>query len=139
MLFGTPFSASASLIIEVLLTAVTIFISTHSEECESKCLSVISKIGVSSYSIYVIHQPIMAFTRYFFTAEIKGVVLVIDLLLTAGLSIMIHSLFEKGVAEIVKRKGWVESSIACVGGCAVAIELGLLVYVNAGVVGDVPE
>ena len=139
MMFGTPFSSGFNLIIMVFLTSVVVFVIAHSDEADNEVLRVISTIGTASFSIYVIHQPIMAFTRYFYSAEINGIVLLVDLILTAGLSAMCYFVFEKGVVEIIKQKGWIKSTIACGASSALVIALGLLIYINAGVFRDVPE
>jgi peptidoglycan/LPS O-acetylase OafA/YrhL len=139
MIFGTPFATNVSLIIEILLTTAAVYVADNFDETDNAGLIVVSKIGVASFSIYVIHQPIMAFTRYFYTAELKGVVLAIDLLLTAGMSALFYFVFEKGIGSIIKKKGWLKSTIVCIISSTVLIGLGVLVYINAGVVRDVPE
>ena len=139
MIFETPFTSCISLIVEVLLTSAAVFVITHSDEADNEVLRVISTIGTASFSIYVIHQPIMAFTRYCYTAELTGIVLLVDLILIAGLSAMCYFVFEKGIVEVIKQKGWIKSTIVCGASSALVIALGLLIYINAGVVRDVPE
>ena len=59
------------LLVTVVLTIIYIYINKITDEINSKFVTYISFIGRASFSIYLIHQPVIAFTRYLFTAEIS--------------------------------------------------------------------
>lgn len=93
----------------------------------------IALIGAASYSIFVWHQVIFAFTRYSFTNNLTEVIPFLSVIvLTAVLSVFSY----KYIEHIKERKMiW---GITCVI-AFLTTSLSLYVYTIAGVVRDVPE
>lgn len=93
----------------------------------------IALIGAASYSIFVWHQVIFAFTRYSFTNNLTEVIPFLSVIvLTAVLSVLSY----KYIEHIKERKMiW---GITCVI-AFLTTSLSLYVYTIAGVVRDVPE
>lgn len=93
----------------------------------------IASIGVASYSIFVWHQVVLAFIRYSFTNNLTNLVpLVAFVIITSLLSLFSYSYIEQ---LRNKKTSWIVISLLFV-----TTTIGsLLVYINAGVVRDVPE
>ena len=90
-------------------------------------------IGRRSYSIFLWHQILLAFYRYFIAVEFEVLHLIILVLLTAGLSELTYRFVEKKEIKTAVLLG------AGVPAFAVVVVLSLMIYMNAGVVRDVPE
>lgn len=93
----------------------------------------IALIGAASYSIFVWHQVIFAFTRYSFTNNLTGAIPFLSVIvLTAVLSAFSY----KYIEHIKERKNiW---GVMCVT-AFLTTSLSLYIYSIAGVVRDVPE
>ena len=102
--------------------------------------AVLAKIGAASYSIFIWHQILLAFCRYTWTSEFTIEIYAVLLVTTAVLSWLSYRFVEQGVTKALKSKkvkAWIYTATAVVlialsafAGC---------IYLNAGVVRDVPE
>lgn len=96
-------------------------------------LKVLCLIGMMSYSIYLWHQPILAFYRYSFSSEWTLLSTILFLMALCVLSYTTYILVER---KIKPTKAWgihVVVSFVIINGIAFAF------YARAGVVRDVPE
>lgn len=100
----------------------------------------LSKIGAASYSIFVWHQIVLAYCRYMWTSQFSPQVYGVILIVTIVLSWLSYEIVEQGIPKFMKtKKGkmWFYSLMV-----VVLILLSLFsgyIYMNAGVVRDVPE
>ena len=136
---GRWFPDSVRLVLVVALTVVLIM----SSEALTGCVAsnrVLAKVGVVSYSIYVWHQVLIAFYRYIFGNKFTVWSYLLLFVVVGVVSWVSYRVIEQGVERAVRsergRRGvWI----------AVASLFVLLtgfagwVYMNAGVVRDVPE
>lgn len=90
-------------------------------------------MGIASYSIFVWHQPILAFYRYFFTSDITLVFVVLFVLIVAALSAATYRFVERGLAINKVNLAICALAFLLINGSAFGI------YRNSGVVRDVPE
>ncbi len=90
-------------------------------------------VGKMSLSIFVWHQFIIAFYRYFFTNEISVLFVVLYLITVFGISYLTYRWIEKTVVS--SKPIW--ATILAVD--AITIAAAMLIYMNAGVIRDVPE
>jgi peptidoglycan/LPS O-acetylase OafA/YrhL len=95
-------------------------------------------IGLISFSLYMWHQVVLAFARYFVFAELHLPQLLLVLTLTTALSVLSYRLVERPFRD----RGRVSTqrvlaAVAVV--FVVATGLGLYLYLRSGVIRDVPE
>ena len=95
-------------------------------------------LGMASYSIFIWHQFILAFYRYVITATFGLIDYAIFFAVLAVLSFLSYIFIEKPLKKLSFRKQIMVLTISAVG-CVITSGAGLLLYVNAGVVRDVPE
>ena len=94
-------------------------------------------MGAASYSIYLCHQPILAYMRYALTAPRLILPLLTYLLLTALVSWLAFILFERHDGLFVRNN---HTALLCgLVASAGGVLLGLFIYARAGVMHDVPE
>lgn len=98
----------------------------------------IALIGAASYSLFVWHQVVIAYTRYSFTIEFSAVTFIIMILFIALLSTLSYIFVEKLVSK------WVKSnkkrlSIISILGWFIITGMAIPIYLKAGVFHDVPE
>lgn len=126
----------------VLVVALTCVLILSEKTLSNKVLSyhLVAWIGVASYSIYVWHQVVLAFYRYVVTNHFTVISYLAYLSTVALLSWLSYKFIEKGIPKLFKqprRKKW----------CYLVIIIGFVslsafagyIYVNAGVVRDIPE
>lgn len=90
-------------------------------------------VGKMSFSIFVWHQIVIAFYRYSFSSEITIVTLLVYFAAVLALSYVTYKLVEQKIKPTNKALiGFV------IGDVVVSVVAGLI-YINAGVVRDVPE
>lgn len=132
-------SGMIKVLLVTMLTAFALLIITHSKETKSTVLSAVSIVGKVSLSVYVVHQPIMAFTRYCYNGQLEGWILWGDIILTAIMSCVFYYLFEIKYATYLTRYG--EKTVFRVSTviCALCIFFGGIIYLRAGVVRNIPE
>ena len=123
----------------VLLTVTftLLYIYTNGEKSRLSILASHSKIlvplGRMSLSLFLWHQPMLAFYRYFYADELSAQVLLAVIVLTILLSLITYSLIEKSI-----RINWVSRLGLCL--LFVAINaFALWIYQQGGAVRDVPE
>ena len=119
------------LIITVLLTCILLICKQH--VINNKIEKSIAYIGKISFSIFVWHQILLAFYRYFIDDKMSIFFVFGLLVITSLLSFITYTMIEQKV------KPTINNFIIC--GICVIITLipATLVYLNAGVVRDVPE
>ena len=126
-------------LIGVVLLSVCLLELLVSTECKSyKILKWGSVIGTASLSVYIIHQPVIAFTRYLFTADITGWTLLIVIGITAALSFGMRKI-EKFSIAWSKSEKVIRPFIVSVIMTGAVCTAGLYVYMKAGVMRDIPE
>lgn len=92
----------------------------------------IAILGTGSYSIYVWHQIIFAFTRYSFTSQLTGWTLVLIVIFIGLLSYLSYRYIE----HLQKSKTiWIIQIMLWLVVCGFSMKI----YLDAGVVRDVPE
>lgn len=123
------------LLLVVLATAILLYllprvaISTN-KFFSNSCLAV---IGASSYSIFVWHQIIFAFTRYSFTSDLTSPIVFVSIFSVISLlSYLSYNYIEKMKPSNYK---WIFMFI----GLLLSTVFSLFLYVRAGVVRDIPE
>ncbi len=90
-------------------------------------------VGIMSYSIYMWHQPILAFYRYYYSTDMNALFILSFIICVLTLSYLTYNVVEKKVLVNMKTRFICLLSLLVINGIAFAI------YLNAGVVRDVPE
>ena len=119
------------LILSVLFTCI--LLDNPVKIRETKISSTFSFVGAMSFSIFVWHQILLAFYRYLYGNNMTIVFVVGLWIATILLSIITYYAIEQKVEA-----NWKNFAVCCVSLVAICIPAGL-VYVNAGVVRNVPE
>lgn len=126
------------LIITVILTALCIFLNRGDKA--SILDSTLGKLGRMSYSIFILHQVILAFARYVcgdtFGAELPLSQLVVPGLLLMAIFLVSWACYRFIESGIVRWRYCLPVSCAS---SALLVGLSIPLYLNAGVVRDVPE
>ena len=125
---GLIFPKTLLLLFTVLMSVA--FVNSNSNVFKSTLLE---WFGKRSYSIFIWHQLILAFIRYYLTTEITWWGLLLYFAVTLSVSELSYRFIEKKV--VVNNKSlriWCFSALVC-------ILFGMGIYMNAGVVRDVPE
>ena len=94
---------------------------------------ILSPSGRMSLSLFLWHQPLLAFYRYFFADELTPLVLLAVILLTIGLSMITYALMEKRLSINKVSRCCLAGAFVIVNVCAMGI------YLLGGAVRDVPE
>jgi peptidoglycan/LPS O-acetylase OafA/YrhL len=95
-------------------------------------------LGLISFSLYMWHQVILAFARYFVFPELHVPQLLMVLGLTMALSVLTYHLVERPFRDR-QRMSTRRLLVAVAAAFAIANGLGLYLYLRAGVIRDVPE
>lgn len=95
-------------------------------------------IGLISFSLYMWHQVILAFARYFVYPELRLPQLLMVLALTMALSVLSYRLVERPFRDR-RRVGTRRLLSAVAAAFVIANGLGLYLYLRGGVISDVPE
>ena len=93
----------------------------------------VATIGAASFSIFVWHQVVLAYMRYSFTNKLSEILPILTFVIITA----ILSLFSYKYIERMKQTKWSWSAIFIL--LATTTIGSLYIYVNAGVVRDVPE
>lgn len=127
--------------VKVILTILTTcyllkWFETSKEKKDSRW-KYVAKIGESSYSIYIVHQIVVAFIYYSITEEFSYKILPCYIIAVILTSLAMFHFVEQPFFKIVKsqRKNKYISVLAC----GILIAVSLVVFFRAGVVRDVPE
>lgn len=123
----------------LLMTVILTIFFTISDNMKSRIVSglvstkILCLMGMMSYSIYIWHQPILAFYRYFFASDFSFVFILLFFVLVLALSYATYRLVEKKV-----KVGW-RTRIATLLAFVLINGVAFALYMHAGVVRDVPE
>jgi peptidoglycan/LPS O-acetylase OafA/YrhL len=125
-----------SLLLLTVLFVVS-YLFTSSQEVKishfAKCSKVLASLGRMSLSIFLWHQPLFAFYRYFFSDELSLLVLTSLIIVTLILSTLTYYIIERRlIITIVSRTCLVIAFLA-------VNVIALWIYQQGGVVRDVPE
>lgn len=135
--FDIP-TASAKLLLVVFVTAILLWLFENSEERQVPVVKAFALLGKASLSIYLCHQVVVAYMYYAVTASTGIRTLLLYLAAVAVLSAAVYLLAEKPLGKLAKKNA-VCILIPAVVLCCITSVLSGLVYLNAGVVRDVPE
>ena len=133
---GIPAAPSVLLpkFVMLLLTAIlTVIVIMGGSEVNGVKSSFLAYFGKRSYSIFIWHQAMIAFYRYFFSSRITIVFIVVFTIVLLLLSELTYRLVEK---RFVKYKHSLTITIVA---ASIVIICGGGIYMRAGVVRDVPE
>lgn len=135
MLFGLEVGGGFDRIIIVLCTCFLLLYYSNSQEHSSIVIKGLAKIGEVSYSIYIVHQIIVAYMYYCVVEQFSYTILPVYFITVAITASIMYFVIEKGGWSILRRK-----KLACsIVMCALLITISFVIYVRAGVVKDVPE
>ncbi|MBQ8207798.1 MAG: acyltransferase [Clostridia bacterium] len=106
----------------------------------SRIISIPAEIGKCSFSIFIWHQVIIAFIRYTLKTDFSITDILIYLFVVAVISFVSYRFIEKPLSAIKKSKSKkIIVTVLCILCCIITSFGALYVYLNAGVVRDVPE
>jgi len=98
----------------------------------------IRRFGLMSYSLYLWHQPVLAFTRYVYNPDIGGVLMIFVLLIIIALSVISYYCVEQPFRNRERiNKTVLFSMLGCM--FTLTTAAGLYIYAKAGVMKDVRE
>lgn len=123
----------------LLSTVILTILFIVSDNMQSRMLTCLSKIrvfsflGVMSYSIFIWHQPILAFYRYFITSDFSMIFIAVFFIITLTLSYVTYWFVEKTIKISARTRIVTLLAFIVINGTAFAL------YMHAGVVRDVPE
>ncbi|EKD27193.1 MAG: hypothetical protein ACD_79C00818G0002 [uncultured bacterium] len=129
-----------TLLITVFLT-LGILVTSNSENIYSSIIldnKLLGFIGKISFSMYMWHQVLLAYTRYFVVKELKTKHLIAIFILTLSFSVISYFIIEKpfrnkGMINTVNLF-WILGSIFFLTNV-----LACYIYINAGILKDIPE
>lgn len=125
--------AQIRLLATVILTGVMIITKPGSEVIVGN--DVFATIGTRSFSIFVWHQVFLAFYRYYYSSKITVLFSILFILTITVISELSYRLIEKKLGMISFKSTAVFCSLLFLISCGASA----LVFLNAGVVRDVPE
>ena len=132
--------SSIKLSIVVLCTGVMLYVFQYKKEKVNILGKCLGAIGQCSFSIYLWHQVVVAFMYYSVLPELTFLSFCVFIVIVAIISVLSYFLLEKSFGRIVKnKKGEIITLLSCT-----CVFIGLsafsgYIYINAGVVRDVPE
>ena len=135
---GTGESLIPQSILLLLTVILTIFF-VVCENMQSRIVSILTNakiiclLGMMSYSIFVWHQPLLAFYRYFFSSHITLLFALFFFAVVFVLSYITYRFVEQKVKVGIRTRVVTLLAFVLINGTAFAI------YMHAGVVRDVPE
>ena len=135
-------SGSVMLVIVVLTTMLFITFSQNVKYCKGIefVIKIVSEIGKRSYSIYIWHQMIIAFLFYAFFPKHNIWSLLVCVSLTTFFSFVSYQIVEVRTGQMIKKGRNKKMLVISTVLCAVIISVfSFMIYLNAGVVRDVPE
>ncbi len=124
----------------VVLTAGLLARGMHRVTLAERLLQnrIVVGIGLISFSLYMWHQPVLAFTRYYLTDVFTAPVVAAMCLVIFGLSVGSYFLVEKPFRNR-QRIGTRKLLMSAAGVYAVLMPLSFLIHWQGGVIRDVPE
>lgn len=139
ILFLPGLSADASLLI--IVSASVLFLNVKTEDKVTGWVvgnPVMTGLGRISFSLYMWHQPVLAFTRYTLTADYSVSHALIMLAVIVVLSVMSYLWIEQPFRN--RQRTSTRNLLAITGGTGFILILSALyVYASKGVIRDVPE
>ena len=126
---------SLAMILIVLFTCYLLLYIRETEECCCLIIRYFAKIGEASYSIYIVHQIIVAFMYYCLFESFRFYILPLFFLAVAFFATIMYLFIEKSRKSISNVKSLIILSTVS----TVMIVASMLIYFRAGVVRDVPE
>ena len=99
----------------------------------------IAIIGKASLSIYIWHQIILGIYRTHISAETSTWHIVIQICLIGMVSIISYLYIEKIVSKLISRKEATKQLLICLAAVTPIIGISYYIYLQAGVLRDVPE
>ena len=135
---GIILSAQFMLVATVVITGALLFLFAKGPAWNGIAIRAIAGIGKSSFSIYLWHQVLVAFLYYCIIPQLTVAWVLIYLVGVVVTSVMSYFFLEKPIQKVKGKKSLIlliVSAAFCVALCAV----GMLGYVQGGVVRDVPE
>lgn len=136
MMSSQSFIPKPWLLIFTVILSLIFLISDNENNRLITCLEstkIFNLFGKMSYSLFIWHQPLLAFYRYFFTDEISVGVLVLIFILTFAISYLSYSGIEKKVRPSKVSYICMLISFILINGFSYKV------YASAGVMRDVPE
>lgn len=123
----------------LLLTVILTILFVVSDSMKSRLVSVLVHtkifclIGMMSYSIFIWHQPILAFYRYFVTSDFTISFIPLFFAIVLAISFITYRFVEQKVKVGVRTRITLLIAFVLINGSAFSL------YLHAGVVRDVPE
>ena len=119
----------------LLLTTVIsgVVLSRNNSNSRGLSNSVLAEIGKRSYSIFIWHQILLAFYRYFYSKEITVLFVICYLIAVAVLSEISYRFIEKRLKLSRKTFGFLIATTI------ITTVFASIIYLRAGVIRDVPE
>ena len=99
----------------------------------SRQSKIVAPLGRMSLSIFLWHQPLFAFYRYFFADELSPVILCCLIGITLFLSVLTYYIFEKRIT--INKK----SRVCLIISFLIVNTFALWIYQKGGIVRDIPE
>ena len=133
---GKSFISQNILLLMTVLMTIFILASDNMQSRIIKWLAnkrIVCILGLMSYSIFIWHQPILAFYRYFYSNVITLQFLILYFIAVIVLSYITYLFVEKNVKVCTRTRIVLLLTFLLTNGIASAI------YAHAGVVRDVPE
>lgn len=130
---------AARLVLVVVLTAVLVLSGVALENGVTSN-RILAKVGVASYSIYIWHQVLIAFYRYIFGNQFTTWSYLLLFFAVGVVSMLSYQAIERGVScALASEKGRRGVYVAMISLFVLLTGFAAWVYINAGVVRDVPE
>ena len=102
--------------------------------------SLLAVVGAASYSIFIWHQIVLAFCRYFITSRFSFTAFAFILIATAVLSWLSYKMIEQAITKALKTKrGNIVLYSSVVSLFLTLNAFAAYIYMNAGVIRDIPE
>lgn len=136
-----PISNNVRLTAICLLTVIFVTASVAQERDGKQICSLllpIARVGQATFSYYIWHQVILAFVRYTIKSDFAATDILLYLVCVILVGELSSRLIEKPLLTLSKRHMF-KTLAACGCVCVVSCAVSLLIYMNAGVVRDVPE
>lgn len=130
--------ASIKLLFVVFATAVLLYMFVNTEEKPIKIVKVLSYVGRASLSIYLCHQIVVAYMYYAVTERTDLYTMLIFIAVVSVLSAVIYLFVEKPLGLVVKRNV-MYVLIPSIAMCLLTSIVSGVIFLQAGVVRDVPE
>ena len=131
-------SASAKLLLVVCATTGLVYLLVNTEVKTLKSTKIISCMGKASFSIYLCHQIVVAYMYYAVTDRTDICTLMLFLVAVAVISGLVYFGVEKPLEAVAKKKTLYVLIPSAALFLVTSVVSGMI-YLNAGVIRDVPE